>query len=167
MRDLPDVTHPFFNDATGATLALLAAAAVVLRDQRSYAPLLHRDERDAFGWLSVVAGTALALATTGCDLIAQTALPSGAWTPATQTALTVLGAVGASALVALGFRYRSTRTRVTGFVVFGLTIAKMYAFDLAALGSTERIVSALVLGTLLVVVAAWYQPAMVRSRRAA
>jgi uncharacterized membrane protein len=160
-----DRLDAFANDATTTTFAVIAAALLVLRDMRSYAPLFGKTERDLFATITLLVGTTLALTVFGTDVVAATALPDGTWTAATQTGLTVLGALIASILVTAGFWYVSPPARWLGLGAFVVTVVKMFIFDLSTLGATERIVSALVLGVLLVAVAAWYQWTALRGRQ--
>lgn len=152
------------NDRTWTVGAVIAALLLVLRDLRSYGPLLSETERDGFAPLTIVIATGLAVAAASSDAITATA-HDGAWTEATQTALSALWSVAATLLVTLGFRYRSPLTRWLGIGLFTVAIAKVFTIDLLGLDVMARVISALVLGAVLVVVAAGYQMVMLRGRR--
>ena len=153
-----------FNLRTFAVGAVVLSLFAVLRDLRSYGPALEAAERGFEPFILVVA-TGLALAAATLDTIAATQV-HGFWTPATQTGISVLWSFAATALIALGFRFRSALARWIGIALFALTVAKVFAVDLTGFDVLERVISALVLGAVLVVAAGIYQLAMVRERRA-
>ena len=76
----------------------------------------------------------------------------------------MLWSLGATALVALGFRFRWALARGRGIALFGATIFKVFTVDMIGLDVIERVISAIVLGAVLVVVAGFYQVVMLRRR---
>ncbi|MBV8748839.1 MAG: DUF2339 domain-containing protein, partial [Candidatus Eremiobacteraeota bacterium] len=140
-------------------LALLAA----IRELRAAGPALPAGEREL---ASVATVFAVGLAIAGATLDAVTATAgTGAWTEATQTVISALWSVAAAALVALGFQFRFALLRWLGIGLFAAAIIKVFAVDLSAFDPTARVLSALVLGALLVIVAGAYQFVMLRGRR--
>jgi uncharacterized membrane protein len=78
----------------------------------------------------------------------------------------VIWSLAASVLVALGFRFRLALARWVGIVLFAATIGKVFVYDMASLDIMERVITALVLGAVLVAIAGVYQVVMLRGRRA-
>jgi len=71
-------------------------------------------------------------------------------------AISVLWALFASGLMALGFARSNRPARYASFGLFGLTLAKVFLMDMAELRAIHRIVSFLILGLLLVVASFFY-----------
>jgi uncharacterized membrane protein len=74
-----------------------------------------------------------------------------------QMALSVLWAVYATAVLAVGFRLGQARLRWTALGLYGVTVAKVFLLDMAGLGEIYRILAFLVLAVLLGVAAGVYQ----------
>ena len=74
-----------------------------------------------------------------------------------QMALSLLWAVYASAVLAVGFRFHRVRLRWTALALYGVTVAKVFLFDMAGLDEIYRILAFLVLAILLGVAAFVYQ----------
>lgn len=74
-----------------------------------------------------------------------------------QLALSVVWTLYATMLLLIGIARRNTTARVTALVLFGVTITKVFLFDLSGLEPVSRIVSFLVLGAVLLGVSFLYQ----------
>jgi uncharacterized membrane protein len=160
--DAPQIA--IFNLRTFAVAAVVLSLAATLRELRTFGASLEAAERHIEPILTV-AIAAFAVAAGTLDAITATSA-SGAWTGTTQTAISVLWSVAATALIALGFKSRDAVARWLGIALFAVTIGKVFLFDLTGLDVMERVVSALVLGAVLVIVAGFYQLVMLRERRA-
>lgn len=79
---------------------------------------------------------------------------------AQQLALSLLWTVYATALIVAGVRRSMPGLRYQALVLFGVTIAKVFLYDLGFLRGVYRIVSSLVLGLVLLAVAFFYQKAV-------
>lgn len=161
---LGDTQHvAVLNERTFAVGAVICAVLVVLHQLRTYGAALDRWEHDCgrigLGAIVVLGAAALAL-----DAFTAT---GNAWTPATQTIVSIGYSFGAGIVIALGFRFRSALARWLGIGLFAATIAKVFVVDLQSLGVVERVLSALVLGGVLVTIAGVYQVIILRERRAA
>lgn len=75
---------------------------------------------------------------------------------AANVAVSVTWALFAFYLIAFGFRYASRASRLAALGLFGLTLAKVFLFDLAALAIAWRIVVAIPVGLLLIFAAVLY-----------
>ena len=153
-----------FNARTFSAGAVVLALLAAVRELTMWRPVLRLREDD-FAHVGLVLAAALGVVAMTLDAVTATA-PSGAWTPTTQAAVSVIWSLAATALVALGFRFRSSLARWLGIGLFGLTIAKVALADVAAFDVMQRVISALVLGAVLVIVAGIYQAVMLRERRA-
>jgi len=71
--------------------------------------------------------------------------------------VSALWSLQALALIGVGLRTRSGFRRIFGFVLFGITVAKLLAIDMAVLQPVYRIVSFAVTGVLLIAAAFLYQ----------
>jgi uncharacterized membrane protein len=74
-----------------------------------------------------------------------------------QMVLSVLWAVYASVLLAIGFRVQKTRLRWTALGLFGATVVKVFVLDMSGLDEVYRILAFFVLAILLGVAARIYQ----------
>jgi uncharacterized membrane protein len=84
-------------------------------------------------------------------------------TLAKQLSLSVIWAVYAGAMLAVGFRRSNRLLRLMGMGLLGLAILKVFLFDLGSLELIYRVISFIVLGVILLVVSFFYQQ---RQRRA-
>ncbi|HEX3466303.1 MAG TPA: DUF2339 domain-containing protein [Candidatus Elarobacter sp.] len=146
--------------AGAVVLALLAA----VRELTMWRPVLRPREGE-LAHVGLLIASALGVGAMTLDAVTATAI-SGVWTSTTQAAVSVIWSLAATVLVALGFRFRSPLARWLGIGLFGATIAKVFVADVAGLDVVQRVISALVLGAVLVVVAGIYQAIMLRERRA-
>ncbi|MGH9814852.1 MAG: DUF2339 domain-containing protein [Candidatus Acidiferrales bacterium] len=76
---------------------------------------------------------------------------------AQQLGLSLLWTVYATALVITGIRRQRQGLRYQGLVLFGITIVKVFIFDLGYLSGIYRVASSLALGIVLLVIAFIYQ----------
>lgn len=76
---------------------------------------------------------------------------------AQQLGLSLLWTVYATALVITGMRRQRQGLRYQGLVLFGITIVKVFIFDLGYLSGIYRVASSLALGIVLLVIAFIYQ----------
>lgn len=95
----------------------------------------------------------------GCFALAIPAQFGSGWT--TSALWLVLGA----ALMLLGFRTGVAFVRWDALVLITITIAKVFAFDLARLAAGERILAAIALGVVLLAISFVYQRSWLRVRR--
>lgn len=157
-----DVKYAVLNVRTFTLATVVVALLATLAELRTRTEPLLRWELDLAPALLIVI-SALSVAGITADAVTATAA-DGTWTPATQTTISVLWSIAASALVALGFRFRWPLARWLGIALFGATIFKVFTLDMTGLDFIERVVSAIVLGAVLVVVAGLYQVVMLRRR---
>ena len=162
LADVP--AHAFFNERTWAALAAALALAAVYADLRAYAPVLAEAESKGIAPLALIGAAGFTLCALSADVVTATA-PLGQWTSTTNMLLSALWSLCATALVALGFRCRSPLARYLGIGLFTVTIVKVFVVDLATLDLNARVISFLVLGSVLVAIAGAYQFVLLRGRR--
>jgi uncharacterized membrane protein len=75
---------------------------------------------------------------------------------AQQFSLSIIWAIYGGVLLTLGFLRRSLLLRIMALLLLGLTILKVFIFDFASLDKIYRIISALVLGVILLAVSFQY-----------
>ena len=156
------VQYAVFNVRTFTLATVVVSLLATLADLRAHTERVLPWERDLEAPLLTIVSL-LAVATVTADAITATA-GTGTWTPATQTTISVLWSIAASVLVALGFRFQWSLARWLGIALFGTTIFKVFTVDITGLDVIERVISAIVLGAVLVVVAGLYQVVMLRRR---
>jgi uncharacterized membrane protein len=83
---------------------------------------------------------------------------------AQHLALSVLWTAYASVLIFLGVQRRSAVLRWQALVLFGVTVVKVFIYDLSFLERAYRILSFLILGTVLLIVSFLYQRKVARER---
>ena len=83
--------------------------------------------------------------TVECSALVHDLVPA-----ATMTSLSVLWTVISVVLMIIGFRLPSMALRIVALCLFGVTLAKVFLLDMAQVSTPFRIVSFLILGTLLV-----------------
>jgi uncharacterized membrane protein len=155
-------TVPFFNTHT---LPALAASACLLAALEATRRLLQQrtvsEAERTLATAAEVGGVLLLWLVMSVDLNAYCRTVMAASTPGddrlAQMALSVFWAVFASAVLAVGFRLRRARLRWTALGLYGLTVAKVFLFDMSGLDEIYRILAFFVLAILLGVAAAVYQ----------
>ncbi len=142
----------------------VACFAAALRFARERWASLGGSERNLFAVLAVAINF---LALWALSLEVRDALEGG-WEGrlAKQLGLSVLWAGYAALLLVLGVRRSSALLRWQALALFGVTVVKVFLYDLAELERAYRIVSFLVLGVLLVVVSFFYQRRLAAGRAA-
>jgi uncharacterized membrane protein len=80
-----------------------------------------------------------------------------------QLSLSIAWALYATALIVIGLRRRYAPIRYLAMVLFGITILKVFFFDLAALDQIYRVSSIIVLGVLLLLTSYLYNRARTRT----
>lgn len=156
--------NALLNTRTFTVGAVVLALLAAVRELTMWRPVLRPREYD-FAHVGLVVAAALGVTAMTLDAVTATAV-FGVWTSTTQAAVSVIWSLAATVLITLGFRFRSALARWLGIGLFGLTIAKVLAFDVSGLDVVQRVVSALVLGAVLVLVAGIYQAIILRERRA-
>jgi uncharacterized membrane protein len=142
------VAHRHPGGGIPAVLAVVAACAIVARRSAAL--------REALAWLG--GGLALYAATLGIlELFEDAGSGVDAAFQRGHTGVSALwGAVGLVLLVA-GLKREARRLRVGGFALFGISLAKLFLYDLAFLSSLARAASFLAVGGVLLVGGFFYQ----------
>jgi uncharacterized membrane protein len=156
----PSPYLPIFNEhalpAIGASACLLAAVGTTRRLQKHLTPI----ERNLIAAAEVV-GIAQLWLVLSADLYNDCRSLFGTGADGddrfAQMALSVLWAVYATAVLAVGFRLDIARLRWTALGLYGVTVAKVFLFDMAGLDEIFRILAFLVLAVLLGIAAGVYQ----------
>jgi uncharacterized membrane protein len=91
------------------------------------------------------------------DALSATSADATAWFRMAQMSLSAWWSVDATIVLAIGFRARQAWLRWTGLGLFGLTVLKVFMFDMSGLDQIYRIVAFFVLAVLLGVAAWAYQ----------
>ena len=164
LYDTLEQTHapylPVLNDyalpAIGASACLMAAVGSTRRLQQSLGP----GESLVAAAVAVIAVLQLWLILSVdlygyCDSIFGRSV--GGDDRFAQMALSLLWAGFASAVLAAGFRFHQARLRWTALALYGVTVVKVFVFDMAGLDEIYRILAFLVLAILLGVAARVYQ----------
>ncbi|MFB3896914.1 MAG: DUF2339 domain-containing protein [bacterium] len=73
-----------------------------------------------------------------------------------QLALSLIWVIYASILTGVGIYRKSSMLRLLGILLIGITVAKVFLFDLSALKTIYRIVSFVILGLMLLIVSYFY-----------
>ena len=155
--------------ANGAAAVLLAAAALL-------APALLGDwssePRDRFdAWLDEISGPlrrglGWLAGVSGIYGVSLVILGAAAWIGAADvttefqrghTAVSAFWGLLALGLLYVGLTRGSAAIRVAGFALFGLTLAKIFLYDLSTLSSVTRALSFLAVGTVLLLAGFFYQ----------
>lgn len=147
--DASDHFRLILNDRFISFMALAAGTFYVIRTARGS------------GWLQ--AGWQLVLRI-AFDVFVLLAISPDAWRAGANVsdnmgllAISITWALYGALLVAFGFRTDSPDRRWVGLALLGITVVKVLAFDLTGLDIALRVISALVCGVVLVVLAFIYQ----------
>ena len=160
------IAHPVFNSTTALAAAVTVMCALMVRDVRGYAALFEKQEGEAVLVTASLGAALFAVAACSVNVVAATT-HSGVWTTQTQTALSAVWTLAATALIAWGFGSRNVVLRYAGLALFAVTAFKVMAFDVwPALDTLGRVISCSLLGGILIAVAGAYQFAIARGRRA-
>lgn len=161
----PDAGAFLLNQRFAAYLVLIICLGVVLWAARSSADSLGQNEQAEIGILAVAINVfaLIALSLELWDYYGQTGLTLNA-SFAQHLALSALWTVYACALILLGVQRGSALLRWQALVLFGVTVAKVFFYDLSSLQRAYRILSFLILGVVLLIVSFLYTRKAARER---
>jgi len=159
-----------FNPRFAAFAVMVACLALVLGLARREAEALQDAER-TFMKILGVAINVVALWGLSLEVYQYFLPPPGTQAGrdtglAQQMGLSLLWTVYATALVLTGVRKQREGLRYQGLALFGITIVKVFFFDLGYLSGIYRVASSFALGVLLLVVAFIYQKVLAAKSRA-
>jgi uncharacterized membrane protein len=151
----------FFNQRFASFAVTVVALLLSAHWARSQRQVLASRERQAF---DVVAVAANVVAVWGLSVEIWQLLGRQQWDLdsrlAQQMGLSLLWTVLACLLILVGVRKSSSALRWQGLVLLGITVIKVFIFDLSFLERAYRIASFLVLGLVLLAVSFWYQKSL-------
>ncbi|HLZ11342.1 MAG TPA: DUF2339 domain-containing protein [Candidatus Acidoferrum sp.] len=156
-----------FNQRFAAYLLVIICFGVALWSARDQWAGTGEQEKTELGIFSVLinAFALIALSLEFWDYFgtAATAIDAGL---ARHLSLSVLWTVYATILILVGVQQKSALLRWQALALFGLVVCKVFLFDLASLDRAYRILSFLVLGSVLLVVSFLYTRRAAKGRRA-
>jgi len=154
-----------FNPRFAAYLVMTACFALALWSARAHQSGIGDSERIEVGLLAVAinAYALVALSAEFWDYFGKTSEGIEA-TLAQHLALSVLWTAYASALLFVGMQKRSGLLRWQSLALFGLTVGKVFLYDLGFLDRGYRIFSFFVLGAVLLAVSFLYQRRLAREK---
>ena len=154
-----------FNPRFAAYLVMIACFALALWSARAHQSGIGDSERIEVGLLAVAinAYALVALSAEFWDYFGKTSEGIEA-TLAQHLALSVLWTAYASALLFVGMQKRSGLLRWQSLALFGLTVGKVFLYDLGFLDRGYRIFSFFVLGAVLLAVSFLYQRRLAREK---
>lgn len=147
------------NPRFAAYLVMIACFAVALWSARAHERSIKGEERIEVGLFAVAinAYALIALSAEFWDYFGEAAL-------AQHLALSILWTAYAGALMFLGIREKSGLLRWQSLALFGLTVGKVFLYDLGFLDRGYRILSFFVLGAVLLAVSFLYQRRLAREK---
>ena len=153
------------NQRFAAYLVLIICLGVVLWAARSSADSLSQNEQAEIGIMAVAINVfaLIALSLELWDYYGQAAVTLNA-SFAQHLALSALWTVYACGLILLGVHRDSALLRWQALVLFGVTVAKVFFYDLSSLQRAYRILSFLILGVVLLIVSFLYTRKAARER---
>jgi uncharacterized membrane protein len=159
--------HALILNQTFAAFALLVYALAASARFYSRATSVDKDESHAIVPVLVASANLLALVALSAEALgpfaakisagAVTSGPLGDLRLAQQLSLSVVWAIYGGAMLTIGIARRSKLLRVMALLLLGLTIFKVFLFDLSSLEKLYRIISFIVLGAILLAVSFLYQ----------
>ena len=154
-----------FNPRFAAYLVMIACFALALWSARAHQSGIGDSERIEVGLLAVAinAYALVALSAEFWDYFGKTSEGIEA-TLVQHLALSVLWTAYASALLFVGMQKRSGLLRWQSLALFGLTVGKVFLYDLGFLDRGYRIFSFFVLGAVLLAVSFLYQRRLAREK---
>lgn len=173
--DVGTASHTLIFNQTFASFALLISALLCANWFYKRAGRIEAIERAGIVPLLIVTVNALAIialsieahnffnARIGATGAAETQLRDTRL--ATQLALSVIWTMYGGALLIAGIVRHSKLLRIFGLILLGLTIFKVFLFDLASLDRFYRIISFIVLGAILLAVSFLYQQRQRQSKQ--
>jgi uncharacterized membrane protein len=161
-----DAPQFLFNARFATYLVLIACMVAALLAARKQAATLGEQETSVLAILAVLANAyaVLALSLEFWDYFGRSAMLGVDRHLAQHLALSLLWTFYASVLILVGVKRQSALLRWQALVLFGLTVAKVFLYDISYLDRFYRIVSLLILGVLLLVVSFLYQKKISRER---
>jgi uncharacterized membrane protein len=151
------------------SMATVAAAFAALWVARANREQVENGEKPAFGSLAVAANVMFVLAVTGqIGLVYRLRLEASPEMEPSHAAgliVSLFWTLYASLLLGLGVRARSPLLRWQGLALFGLATLKVFFADLSDLSGSYRILSAIVLGVVLLIVSFFYQRKLAAGHR--
>lgn len=153
------------NQRFGAYLLVIACFGVALWSAREHLDETGDQEKTELGIYSVLINVfaLIALSLEFWDYFGTTAVGMDI-DHARHLSLSVLWTTYACALIFLGWRQRSALLRWQALILFGLVVVKVFIFDLASLERAYRILSFLVLGSVLLGVSFLYTKRAAKGR---
>jgi uncharacterized membrane protein len=161
----PPAGQLFWNERFATYLVMIACFGVSLWAARDQAPSVADNERAEIGILAVLINVyaLIALSLELWDFYGRAA--SGLQADfARHLALSALWTLYASGLIFFGVQRRSALLRWQALILFGVTVVKVFLYDLSFLERAYRILSFLILGTVLLIVSFLYQRKLARER---
>jgi len=157
-----------FNPRFAAYLVMIACFALALWSARAHESGIGGQERIEVGLFAVAinAYALVALSAEFWDYFGKTSAGIEA-TLAQHLALSVLWTAYASALLFVGMQKKSGLLRWQSLALFGLTVGKVFLYDLGFLDRGYRIFSFFVLGAVLLAVSFLYQRRLAREKGSA
>jgi uncharacterized membrane protein len=154
-----------FNPRFAAYLVMIACFALALGSARAHESGIGGEERIEVGLFAVAinAYALVALSAEFWDYFGKTSAGIEA-TLAQHLALSVLWTAYASALLFVGMQKKSGLLRWQSLALFGLTVGKVFLYDLGFLDRGYRIFSFFVLGAVLLAVSFLYQRRLAREK---
>ncbi|MBS1839604.1 MAG: DUF2339 domain-containing protein [Acidobacteria bacterium] len=153
------------NQRFAAYLLVIACFGVALWSAREHLDETGDQEKTELGIYSVLINVfaLIALSLEFWDYFGTTTIGMDI-DHARHLSLSVLWTVYASALIFLGWRQKSAPLRWQALTLFGLVVVKVFLFDLASLDRAYRILSFLVLGSVLMAVSFLYSKRAAKGR---
>lgn len=159
--------HTLILNQTFAAFALLIYALASSARSYSQSELIERQESKMIVPVLVASANLLALVALSAEALGYYAakISAGSSTSGTlgdlrlaqQLSLSVVWAIYGGAMLTVGIARRSKLLRVMALLLLGLTIFKVFLFDLSSLEKLYRIISFIVLGAILLAVSFLYQ----------
>ena len=161
----PPAGQFLWNERFAAYLVMIACFGISLWAAGEHVPAVGEGERAEIAIFAVLINVyaLIALSLELWDFYGHAA--SGLQADFAQhLALSALWTLYASALIFLGVQRRSALLRWQALVLFGVTVVKVFIYDLSFLERVYRILSFLILGTVLLIVSFLYQRKVARER---
>ncbi|HSB08308.1 MAG TPA: DUF2339 domain-containing protein [Blastocatellia bacterium] len=159
--------HTLVLNQTFAAFALLVYVLASSAGSYAHTERIDDDERSAIVPVLVASANLLALVALSAEALGYYAakIRAGDAAPGTlvdlrlaqQLSLSLVWAIYGGAMLAVGIARRSKLLRMMALALLGLTIFKVFLFDLSSLEKLYRIISFIVLGAILLAVSFLYQ----------
>jgi uncharacterized membrane protein len=168
----PNVTREFLrNQRFGTAVVIVLSLIVVARAARLYRDRIGSAERPWYALVgilvNVIALTALTFEAHNYFVEHESGFVPTSARLGEGLTISLLWALAAMLLTAIGVRTQRAALRWQGLALFGIVAVKVFFYDLADLRGLYRIASAIVLGVLLLIVSFLYQRRAVAPRKEA